>query len=322
MLQQKLNFLIYPWSARRYFFVVGLLTACISIFLLLNKPVLLHKMTAAAGLSDPVTARTDSFYLRRVQPILSKYCTQCHDIKKYKGHLRLDNFLHSRYSGSHSNNVVANSPEESGLLIRMALPKSDRRAMPPLGLPAPTKSEIEVIRLWILRNASGILTEADFPDAPKPAKVLKTVPPIDNQLVFALRKPLSEAVLSVNAKYPHLVLYDTRSSASLRVTNVSLPAVLSDEVFQTLEKITSEIVSIYLVDAPLTDKSLKIMSNMPKLKDIYITGSKFNESRLVALVQDCRDLKRLSLDTHLLTDKVYDAAQEREIKLYGVGSGF
>lgn len=87
-----------------------------------------------------------------VYPILRRACFECHGAEKQEGGLRLDNRAAAFETAFESGLIVPKQPEDSELLRRILLPKSDDEVMPALGEPLP-KAQVEAIRRWIEAGA-------------------------------------------------------------------------------------------------------------------------------------------------------------------------
>ena len=115
-------------------------------------------ITAAAPPADvppaerrPVEHGPD--YARDVQPLLTKYCAGCHNADEANGEFAVQNFAALGRGGEHGAAFVAGKPDESRL-IRL-VERTDDPAMPPEDEPAPTPTEIALLRAWIAAGAPG-----------------------------------------------------------------------------------------------------------------------------------------------------------------------
>ena len=116
--------------------------------------------SAAPKVEKPKTAEPLVF-ADVVQPILEKYCFECHGPKKQKGKLRLDSLGAMTKGGEGGPALVAGSSATSELVKRIRLPKDDDDRMPPEGKPGPTPEELAVIAFFIDRGASATLRVRD-----------------------------------------------------------------------------------------------------------------------------------------------------------------
>ena len=109
-------------------------------------------------------------FARDVYPVLQRSCFECHGPEKQKGKLRLDTREAAFQGGDSGAAIVKGKPDESELLRRVALPKTDDDVMPNRG-DLLSKTELEQIRRWI---AAG----APWPDGLKAARHWAYVPPV------------------------------------------------------------------------------------------------------------------------------------------------
>src|SRR6476620_7673099 len=90
---------------------------------------------------------------RDVAPILTKYCTGCHNDTDREGKLSLQSF-DSLLKGGAKGGVITPGQPDLSRLIRM-LTGVAKPAMPPEGEEAPKAAEIEVLKNWIAAGANG-----------------------------------------------------------------------------------------------------------------------------------------------------------------------
>ncbi|MGE3172981.1 MAG: c-type cytochrome domain-containing protein [Planctomycetota bacterium] len=99
-----------------------------------------------------------------VQPILVDRCGKCHGETKSKGDLALHTAKAIAAGGETGPVLVAGRPDDSELVLRIALPLDDDDHMPPEDKPQPTADEVALLRAWI---AAGAPFEGEFdPNAP------------------------------------------------------------------------------------------------------------------------------------------------------------
>src|SRR3954462_11450674 len=106
--------------------------------------VILSASTSAADAPD---------FNRDVAPILTKYCTGCHNDTDREGKLSLQSY-ESMLKGGAKGGVVTPGQTELSRLIRV-LTGAAKPAMPPEGEEAPKPTEIEVLKGWIAAGAKG-----------------------------------------------------------------------------------------------------------------------------------------------------------------------
>jgi uncharacterized membrane protein len=119
------------------------------------KPAPKEPAKPAAPAAEPLV------YEHVVQPLLTKYCVECHGTEKQKGKLRLDSLAELMKGGENGAVVVAGDAGRSSIVARALLPISDDDHMPPEDKPQLAPEELAVIRFWIERGATPTLRVKD-----------------------------------------------------------------------------------------------------------------------------------------------------------------
>ncbi len=107
-------------------------------------------------LASPVLAVD---FTREVLPVLQRACFECHGGEVAKAGLRLHEKTSALKGSDHRAVIVPGRPEESELLRRVSLPRSDKESMPRRGSPL-TKPEIAALKEWIAAGAAWPETAA------------------------------------------------------------------------------------------------------------------------------------------------------------------
>ena len=319
-LKKYFAFLHKTISIQKYFTLVGLLTIFILIAFIGSRPVLMQKIKSALWITKPLIPHDNSFYIERVQPILDKYCTTCHDDSKAKGKLRLDSFLYTRFSGKSSLGVIPNHANESYIIQRMLLNENDKRLMPPLGWEHPTKDEKEILKQWIDNNASHTLTSADFPNAPE-LVIEVVIAEIDKVALNKSRFPTQNLVKEIQQYFPFSLSYIARDRAQLRFTNVSMAGEFTDEQLQKLQPIANHISSLYLRNAKISDHSFDTLSAMSNLTEAYLSGTKLSPQIVINIIDKLPKIKRLTIDSSAINTELREICKKRNIELAEVNRG-
>lgn len=100
---------------------------------------------------------------KQVRPILQASCYKCHNEKRHKGDLRLDQWSDDLATGDHPV-VVPGKPDLSGLIQRIILDPDDPDFMPQSGDPL-TKDQVATLKQWIAQGARWPKTASTDPDA-------------------------------------------------------------------------------------------------------------------------------------------------------------
>jgi len=96
-----------------------------------------------------------------VQPLLNRYCGDCHSEKKSSGKLRLDSLAAIVKGGDSGPAIVPGSSANSELMKRLLASASDDNHMPPANKPQPSAEEIALVGFWIDRGATPTLRVRD-----------------------------------------------------------------------------------------------------------------------------------------------------------------
>jgi uncharacterized membrane protein len=88
----------------------------------------------------------------QVKGIFAHNCYKCHSSQKVKGELRLDQKHMAMKGGENGPVIIPGNPDESEMIRRLLLPRSDDESMPPKGKTL-KKDEIELLQFWIANGA-------------------------------------------------------------------------------------------------------------------------------------------------------------------------
>ena len=119
----------------------------------------------------------EDFFTQNVQPILESSCVGCHNPDKAKGKLSLHTLEAAVKGGEGGASIVVGKPDESLVVKRVLLPKTDEDVMPPDGKGEMlTPAQSDVLKKWITDGAvwpAGVVLKAKE-KAKKPAKETTT----------------------------------------------------------------------------------------------------------------------------------------------------
>ncbi len=100
-------------------------------------------------LSDSIFAAPPDFQ-KDIQPLMTKYCVECHGASKPKSGVRLDSY-DALIAKSRKQSVIPGDPDKSRLVMTMT---GAAKLMPPKKFtPRPTTEEIDLIKEWIKAGA-------------------------------------------------------------------------------------------------------------------------------------------------------------------------
>ncbi len=303
-------------SAAAYFGGVALVTALGLGVAMWAHPAFLHSSLQSMGLESMPQAMPSSFYAVRVAPLFETRCAGCHGDTRAKGQLRLDSFAAVMRGGKDGAVIVPGDPKASELFHRISLPVSDDKAMPPSGKTPLTADEVTVIKLWIAAGASGELRT--IKGAPKPVLEVK-IPETDPAAVQKKRAPLATVVTQLQARYPGLVDYESRSSADLEVDASLKGAAFGDADLAALAPIATRIVRADLSGTSITDASAPALAAMTSLVRLRLARTRITDKTIEALA-GLKGLKSVSLVDTKVSDAALTPLRQRGVAVYGGGN--
>jgi hypothetical protein len=101
--------------------------------------------TLSASAADKIDFAKD------IQPIIKSTCVECHNPKKVKGKLRLDNKADAMKGGKEGKDIVPGKADDS-LMYKLLIAKDPDDRMPQDKDPLPA-AQIEKIKQWINQGA-------------------------------------------------------------------------------------------------------------------------------------------------------------------------
>ncbi|HEX5669049.1 MAG TPA: DUF1549 domain-containing protein [Chitinophagaceae bacterium] len=109
-------------------------------------------MFSLASMKGPLSESQIQELNFQVRTIFAHNCYSCHGAGKVKGELRLDKKEFIFEGGEHGAVIVPGDPENSEMIRRVKLPRSDKEAMPGKGK-ALSKNDIDILEFWIRQGA-------------------------------------------------------------------------------------------------------------------------------------------------------------------------
>ena len=236
----------------------------------------------------------DSFYARRIHPLLDSHCVSCHGADKVQGGLRLDTYEGLLRGGKSGLAVVPNQPEKSMMLTRVTLPPTDKHFMPAEGRTPLSPSEIAFIRAWVQQGASPTATAVagvsihDASDSPPPQ-------PVGDY--SALNGEIEQMRRSQGAK---LLGVSSTPSDGLILNTFDAAANFGDAQLAQMQKFAPFIVEANLARTGITDASLETLSHFTHLRSLHLEGTKISGNGLAKLA-GLSQLKYLNLSETKVT---------------------
>lgn len=235
---------------------------------------------------------TALFYSDVVEPLLYNHCASCHNSKKAKGDLVVTSQESLLIGGENGPVVHSQNPEKSELLLRMLLPKTDDKHMPPDGKRQPSKEDIAILQKWIEK---GLPYDQTIGELELPKDLFDTY--LHRKIVTdypeALVDPAPhDSIQKVREIGLHVELI-SKNTNYLKVSALNQPD-FSDNDFAILLSIAPQIAILDLGGTQISDaiwKRLKTLPNLTLLKVDHtaLTGDTIQE------IQDLKQLRSINL---------------------------
>jgi len=303
-------------SAPAYAACVALVTALVLGIAAWVHPAFLHSSMQTLGVVKAPRAMPGSFYVTRIAPLFETRCISCHGNTRAKGQLRLDSFAAAILGGKDGAVAVPGDPRASEIFHRITLPASDDKAMPPSGKPPLTAEEVTVIRLWIVAGASGELRT--IKGAPKPVLEVK-IPEYDPAMVRKQRAPLAASVTQLQARFPGVIIYESRNSADLEVDSSLKGSAFGDADLAALIPLKARINRADFSGTSITDASAPLLAAMAALTKLRLARTQVT-NKTVASLAGLKALKSVSLVDTKVSDAALAPLRQRGVAVYGGGN--
>lgn len=286
------------------------------------RPAFAASVKSLLGLEAARPVAMDSFYAKRVEPLLQQHCVGCHGERVAKGQLRLDSLTAVYRGAKHGPVIEPGNPHESELVRRISLSPSDDRAMPPSGKPPLEKDAITVIRLWVAAGASGELPANAIKNAPKLVPPVH-IPEFDPHAVDRLRAPMSRQMDALRKRYPDIVDYESRDSADVAINASLMGMSFEDADFSALAPLKEHIVSLDLSRTAVSDAIAPLLAAMPRLRIVRLAETKITDVTIQALA-GVKSLRALTITGNAGTGNAGAALaplRQRGVRIHGGNDG-
>jgi hypothetical protein len=239
----------------------------------------------------------DTFFAKRVTPILEQKCVVCHGAEKQKGKLRLDSFAHLMRGGEGGPAVTAGDPKGSELFVRVTLHPEDEDFMPADSKPPLTPDEVKVLELWIAAGASEVIALAAIKGAPALAAPKAAVVPLAPD--WRARAPqIAQLEKSLGIR---LVPRSMVATDGLVLRTASSPGRCDDTTLAKLAPVADLIVEAELARTKITDAGLAVVGTFVNLRVLDLTRTAVTSAGLNDLLA-LKNLETLNLTATAVDD--------------------
>ena len=232
-------------------------------------------------------------FVKDIQPILERYCVECHGPRKKKGGLRLEPIDAAFPTGDEDFWTMLPGDGESSLLVqRMLLPRDDDEAMPPKGDAAPA-DEIQKVITWINAGAHGPGLEHIKRAATK-AVDERRLDPLGVLEPTEAEQALIDTAVAALRDRGVVVQAVAQRHYGLEVNLSLLRPAASDEHLDLLRGLEPVLVRLDLSRTAVTDEGFAQVAALPELRDLRLGGTQLGDAIAPVLKQSPK-LTRLNL---------------------------
>ena len=232
-------------------------------------------------------------FVKDIQPILERYCVECHGPRKKKGGLRLEPIDAAFPTGDEDFWTMLPGDGESSLLVqRMLLPRDDDEAMPPKGDAVPA-DEIQKVITWINAGAHGPGLEHIKRAATK-AVDERRLDPLGLLEPTEAEQALIDTAVAALRDRGVVVQAVAQRHYGLEVNLSLLRPAASDEHLDLLRGLEPVLVRLDLSRTAVTDEGFAQVAALPELRDLRLGGTQLGDAIAPVLKQSPK-LTRLNL---------------------------
>ncbi len=223
-----------------------------------------------------------------VQPLLQAKCYSCHNMKKQKGGLRMDDPQLLMKGGKDGKVILAGKAAESELIKRLLLPREAEHHMPPKDKPQLNERQIALIHWWINQGADfdKKVKYLQQPEKIKPVllalqsnhleqKAPSTVPANE------VEKADEKAIFTL--KNTGVVITPVAKGSNYLMANFVTASKMSDEDIKLLLPIKKQLVWLKLGDTKITDKALPVLAECTNLTLLHLNNTNITDKGLPSL---------------------------------------
>lgn len=245
-------------------------------------------------------------YNSLIQPIFERKCYDCHNPEKDMGGLNMTSYQTLLEGGDHGN-VINKDAWSSELVLRVTLPKPNKKYMPPKGFPLDF-NEIILLKWWIEQGADSSKTIMEMEPDNTIKHILGSNYKIDTSpktLVERLQVlPVDTTVLKSLVQAGWQINRIAEDNNLLDVSFVNKTA-FSKEDLALLEKIKGNITWLNLSGMSLTDSDIKIISRYKYLTRLQLDNNAIAGNGL-AVLSNLKHLESLNLNNNPITLENFD----------------
>ncbi len=253
-------------------------------------------------------------YTELLSPVFEKNCWKCHNSENALGGLDLTTKASFLKGGDHDKLIEKGKAYESEFFRRIILPISNKKSMPPAGLPL-TFNQIRLIEWWINNGASFEKTLGDFELSSDIQRLLKEEFNISFIQKSAIESIRVEAAVKEDVDFVKdggfLVNAIAENNNFLDVELKSNTQEKSLDTFKSLLKIKDQISWLTVSNAEITDDQMTIIAQLPNLTKLRLQDNPVTDKGIQKL-ESLPYLESLNLIETKITDSVLVSIQKMD----------
>jgi uncharacterized membrane protein len=228
-----------------------------------------------------------------VQPMLEEKCVKCHNEKKIKGGLRMDQFNLLMKGGKNGLAIAGGDAANSLLIERTLLELDDEKHMPPKGKKQLSDQELALLYWWVDHGASATVPIREYAenDSIKPFIAAKHDQPQEVPLPD-VKVPDSLAVVALMKAGFHVIPI-AKGSHLLEISSINMPG-LKDADLALLKPVAENVLWLHLANRGITDRGIAHISDCKNIKRLDLRNSKITDAS-AAVIERLSSLEYLNL---------------------------
>lgn len=261
-----------------------------------------------------------------IQPLLQTKCYNCHNARKQKGGLRMDDVKLLMKGGKDGKVITPGNGDESELIKRVLLPEGDEHHMPPKSKPQLNEREIALIHWWIDGGADFAKKVKDLqqPEKIKPVLLALQKRPQPKAPATVPTTPVAkgdETAIKALKDLGAVVVPVAQGSNYLMANFVTVPN-LHDSDLKVLSPLKKQLVWLKLNDAKISDQALATIGECTNLTMLYLNNTSITDKGIAAL-KGLDSLQLLSIvDTHTTASGITRLASLKKLhSIYAYQTG-
>ncbi len=242
-----------------------------------------------------------SVYTEWIIPVFKNKCFSCHNPEKKKGGLIMSDTL-SLSAGGKSGPLWISGHADSSLIIKnIMLPLSDEAHMPPEGKPQLTALEIDLLKAWINSGVSFNRSADSYQKNDTLRIITDQMSTLKNRTIKSYNFEAADAEELEKINTHFLVVKPVNVGSPALSVSIFLASEYKTDHLKKLLAVKKQIVQLNLIDIPVRDADMQIISEFSALEKLILNGTEITDSGIKKL-EELKNLEHLSLSKTKVTN--------------------